>query len=974
MIFEDLLNGDYLIHVGTPHTGDIPHSGRFPWGSGEHPMQRYVDFYTAVNRLRTLGKTDKEIAEQLGVLNRYGKPDVNRLKARYSNARAEKKAAETAYMMELYEQGMGYTEIGRKLGIGESTVRSMLDPARAERLNINKQTAELLKEYVDQYRYVDISPGANIQLGVTQNRLDNAVAFLEEEGYQKNLIKIDQMGTDHQTTITVLTPPDCTYAELSENKYDVRYPGQTGKVFDENGDILKLGLEKSECVDSSRVMIRYNEEGGLDKDGLIQLRPGVDDISLGGLDYAQVRIGVDDKYYLKGMAVYDDRGMPPGVDIIFNTNKHLGTPLEDVLKPMKTDKDGDVDWDNPFGASIIQRHYIDSDGNRQLCATNIVTPEGKWDEWNKSLASQFLSKQPVPMAERQLGLSIADRKQEYDDICALENPAIKKTLLLKFADKCDSLAVDLKAAPFAGQKTHVLIPVPELKDTEVYAPNYADGTRVALVRYPHQGIFEIPELTVRNTGSPAKVVIPPDAPDAIGINHNVADRLSGADFDGDTVVLIPLSDKVRVRTKEPLEGLKGFDAKEQYAGYKGMAVLSKEATQIEMGKISNLVTDMTLQGANDEHLAAATRHAQVIIDAHKHKLDYKRSEIENHIEDLKKLYQKREDGGYGGAGTIISKAKSPENVTARKDWFASSTSIDPKTGEKIYKPLKEKDATYFKGKLKNVTKKDGGEVSVNWDKDDRLYYLKTDKDTGKKVRVYATEDDFTWIKKKTRVQESTKMAEAKDAYTLTSGGSRENPGYKMEGVYANYANEMKALANKARLEWLNTENQKRDPKAAVIFKAEVDSLNQKLEKAKSNAPLERQAQLLANRVISIKKVDNPDMTKDELKRMKSQAIDGARKKIGAGKQKIEITDNEWKAIQSHAISNAKLMDILSNTDLDKLRERATPRNTRTITNNMKALAKSMAASGYTNAQIADRLGVSPSSVSNIVGKKEVQDA
>ena len=188
------------------------------------------------------------------------------------------------------------------------------------------------------------------------------------------------------------------------------------------------------------------------------------------------------------------------------------------------------------------------------------------------------------------------------------------------------------------------------------------------------------------------------------------------------------------------------------------------------------------------------------------------------------------------------------------------------------------------------------------------------------------------------------------------------------------SNEMKALANKARLEWLNTENQKRDPKAAVIFKAEVDSLNQKLEKAKSNAPLERQAQLLANRVISIKKVDNPDMTKDELKRMKSQAIDGARKKIGAGKQKIEITDNEWKAIQSHAISNAKLMDILSNTDLDKLRERATPRNTRTITNNMKALAKSMAASGYTNAQIADRLGVSPSSVSNIVGKKEVQDA
>ena len=965
MIFEDLLNGDYLIHVGTPHTGDIPHSGRWPWGSGEHPMQRYVNFYDSYNRLKAMGKSKKEIAEALGVFNRYGKPDVNRLDARYSNARAEVRAAQVAYMMELRESGMNNSEIGRMVGLADTTVGSMLKKERIERLSLSKETADVLRDCVDKYRYVDISPGVNIQLGVTQTRLDKAVALLEEEGYQKNLIKVEVFGTDHSTNITVLTPPDCTYAELSENRFNIRYPGQDGKVFDDNGDILKLGLEKVQSIDSSRVMVRYNEEGGLDKDGLIQLRPGVDDISLGGLDYAQVRIGVDDKYYLKGMAVYDDRGMPPGVDVIFNTNKHLGTPFEKALKPMKVDKDGNVDWDNPFGATVNQSWYYDSDGARHLSAINIVTPEGKWQDWDRNLASQFLSKQPVAMAERQLGLAIADRKQEFDDICALENQAIKKKLLLTFADKCDSQAVDLSAAPFSGQQYHVIIPVPELKDNEVYAPNYPDGTRVALVRYPHQGIFEIPELTVRNTGSPAQAVIPKTAPDAIGINHNVADRLSGADFDGDSVVLIPLSDKVRVRTKELLDGLKGFDPKEKYRGYDGMKVLSEEAKQIEMGKVSNLITDMTLQGASDDDLAAATRHAMVIIDAAKHGLDYKRSEKDNRIAELKKTYQTKDENGRGGAGTIISRASSPEQVERRKDWFPSSNTIDPNTGEKI--PKYPKDNTYLKGKLKDVTKKDGGEVNLNKDKNDgRLYYLKTDPDTGKKVRIYATEDQFSWIKEQTRTQETTRMAEAKDAYTLTSGGSRANPGYKMEGVYANYANEMKALANKARLEWLNTPNQKKDPQAAVIYKAEVESLNRKLEEAKANAPLERQAWLLSNRVISVKKQSNPGMTKDELKRMKSQAIMGARLKIGATKPKIDITDNEWKAIQSHAISNSKLLSILDNTDLDQLRQRATPRNTRAITDNMKTLAKSMAASGYTNAQIADRLGISASSVYNII--------
>ena len=122
-------------------------------------------------------------------------------------------------------------------------------------------------------------------------------------------------------------------------------------------------------------------------DGVIQLRRGVDDISLGKSRYAQVRIGVDGTHYLKGMAVYSD-DMPPGIDIIFNTNK---SDKGDIHKAMKSIKD---DPDNPFGSIIRQKHYIDANGKRRLSALNIVGSEdpdgvkrpgeeGAWALWSK---------------------------------------------------------------------------------------------------------------------------------------------------------------------------------------------------------------------------------------------------------------------------------------------------------------------------------------------------------------------------------------------------------------------------------------------------------------------------------------------------------------------------------------------------------------------------------------------------------------
>ena len=967
LIFSE---GNSLMHYGTPR-----HSGRYPWGSGENPYQRYGDLYSNYNRLKAEHPdiSEKELARQLGVVDKFGKPSVTILRRKYSNARAEKRMADVATAQKYKDEGKGNSEIGRLMGINESSVRSLLDEKKKLRTNLNQETADVLAKYADKYKYIDISSGVESKLGVTKTRLDNAVDLLEEHGYSKHTIQIDQMGTNHKTTVTVLTKPGVEYSELSENRFDIRYPGQDSRVINSKGDITTLGLRKPDSVSSDRIMVRYTDEngkGGAERDGLIELRRGVDDISLGGAQYAQVRIAVDDTHYLKGMARYSD-DMPPGVDIIFNTNKKDNVSKLDTFKKMKTVGDTDkVDWENPFGASVTQREYIGDDGKPHISPVNIVREEGEWQKWSKNLASQMLSKQPVKLAQRQLNYSYQDRKVEFEEIKNLENPAVKKKLLLTYADACDQAAVELKASPFAKQQTHVILPYPELKDTECYAPNYKDGTKLALIRYPHGGTFEIPILTVRNTGSPAEKSIR-NAPDAIGINANVAGILSGADFDGDTVTAIPLSDKVKIRSKDPLDGLKGFDPKDAYPGYEGMTPITPRNKQMEMGKVSNLITDMTLKGASDDEIVRAVKHSMVVIDSEKHKLNYRQSEIDNNIAELKRLYQGKDDGSEGGgASTIISKAKSEYRVDARKDWYASSKSIGP-NGEKIYTPTNE---TVVEGKLKGIKVKDGGRVIINTErKTGLMYYVKDDETSNKKVRVYITEDDLDGPLKTTlKTQKSTKMAEATDAYELTSGGSRENPGYAMEGVYADYANHMKALANAARKEWANTKNLEYNKEAAVKYKDEVASLNEKLRVAKAHSADERQAQLLANKNMSARLRDNPDMGNDEKKKYKAQAINAARSLLGVQKKNtiIDITDREWEAIQSGAVSHSKAADIFENVDLDKLKERATPRAKKTITPSMKALAKGMHNAGFTTAQIADRLGISASSVYTITSGKE----
>ncbi len=63
-----------------------------------------------------------------------------------------------------------------------------------------------------------------------------------------------------------------------------------------------------------------------------------------------------------------------------------------------------------------------------------------------------------------------------------------------------------------------------------------------------------------------------NAPDAIGINPKVAQKLSGADFDGDAVIVIPNHNGL-VKTSASLEGLKNFDPITAYSPYEGMRTI-----------------------------------------------------------------------------------------------------------------------------------------------------------------------------------------------------------------------------------------------------------------------------------------------------------------------------------------------------------------------------------------------------------------
>lgn len=872
----------YLEHQGTPHQGSIPHSGRYAWGSGENSYQRATSWSDTVAKYRKTGLTDTQIATKLGIT-------TSEFRARNTIANQTIRLKNQSMIMGLHEKGLGPTEISRRTGIPESSVRMNLNEQVRHNVNRMESVKNDLKELIKENPYLDVGLGSAQQLGIKENTLKRAVQQLEAEGYHMHKVYVkNATNDDHWVEMKVLTKesnPDI----VREHKHEIVPPN----LYKAEDGTTKLGLRPIEHIDWKRVSIRYDEQGGTDKDGVMELRPGVKDLDLGGSRYAQVRIGVGGTHYLKGMAVYGDpKDFPKGVDVIFNTNKKQGTPKESVLKKLKDDPD------NPFGAQIK--------ANGQKGAINKVNEEGDWGTWSKTLSSQFVSKQPPALVKGRIQTTYDKLQKEFNEINSLTNPVIKKALMQDFADGLTTKRHNLKLTGFDRMKGQVILPLSGIKANEIYAPNFKNGEKVVLVRYPHGGIFELPELTVNNKLEKGPAKFMKGAKDAVGIDSSVASKLSGADFDGDTVMVIP-NNKNGIKTSRSLKELKNFDTNKYYSTDPNVLKRDSKGNwpekQRKMGEVSNLITDMTLKGASQSEIARAVKHSMVVIDAEKHNLDYKRSERENDIPSLKKNYQEHYDVISGkiknGASTLISRSKTEHRTL--EYWEKARTPEELAANPKL-------------------------------------------KPTIKKSKTISTDHVVEMVK---------------DAKTLGSGTPIEN----MYGDYINALGKMRAKANKV-VE--STPNMTMNKEAKLKYKSQVESLQNKLNLALSNSPRERQAQLIANKVIAEKR--DPNMQKDQLKKLKQQAIAAARVRTGADgtSSRITIEPDEWKAIQSGAVSTKMLTDIIRFSDSDRLKQLATPKKEDTISLSTANRAKGMLKNGRTYAEVAEALGVSVSTVQNLV--------
>ena len=940
-------NEESAKHYGTPR-----HSGRYPWGSGENP-QRHKTLLGRIDDLHKQGLTEKEIASALGYKS------TTELRAAKSIATNEEYKSRYETFKKMRDEGMGYTAIGRATGYSEGTVRSTLKSKLATQGDLADATVTMLKaRMTNEYPYVNVTAGAEAYLGISETKFKTSVAKLKEEGYSIQNVQIDQLGTakGNKTTIQVLAPPGTTYKDLKkeiENNTFADKIRPIDDVYSEDAGASYKYKQPPVSVDSKRIYIRYAEEGGADKDGVVELRPGVPDISLGKAKYAQVRIAVDNDLYIKGMAVYGK--VPEGYDMVVNSNKHEGTPLDKTLKKMNRDLEtGEIDTVNPFGAAIkedarlnlVNRTYIDKDGKEKQSAINVVYEQGDWSEWKDKIPAQFLSKQNPDTIKKQLNLTYAIKEDAFSEIKSVTNPVLKRKLLNEFADECDTSTEHLKAAAFANQKYAVILPVNSLKDNEIYAPNHNNGDHVALIRFPHAGTFEIPVLTVNNKNKEAKEVIG-NAIDAVGIGKKAAQQLSGADFDGDTVLVINTKD-VNIKATPAVQELIDFDTKTykypqeviDNPNYKKMADSTK---QKEMGIASNLITDMTIRNAPLEDMVKAVKHSMVVIDAQKHDLDYHQSEIDNDIKALKMKYQRHPDGSYGGASTLISQAKAEDRVPEHKEFRSTAKMNEDQkrrwfAGERVFE-----DEPVTRGSRPLYEKVKEGRYIVKDENGKPLMRPKLD-ENGNKIYV----DPVKLVKR-------TRMSQTDDAFTLSTGTVPEN-------LYAAYANKLKAMANEARKEARAIGTPKVDKSIAPEYREERRSLMEKVKNVKKNAPKEQQAQIIGNKLFKQVEEANPKMSNAEASKQRARYLKRAREITGAKRELIDITDREWEAIQRGAITSQLQIDVFKSCDPDRLKARAMPRPSNAIPTSKINLAKARLEAGYTQAEVASELGVSPTTL------------
>lgn len=882
--YTDLDSPD-ILHYGRGHASG-GHSGRYPWGSGD----KRIHFTEAVAALKESGITDKtKQAKELGISR-------NELQAHLSSEHAAIREEFTKRGRDLVGNGKSVNQAANELGVPEATLRSYLNntapSTHQARLTRAKQVTDMYRKALEeQSGYIDVGAGTEHQIGITKYQKDMALEALKQDGYYVHKVLLRNLtNPDKPISTQVLTKNPDQYDVQGKHALDVQLPNYQYE------GVKLTGISKPVDVPWKDVSINYGINGENDRDGTILVRRGNPEADLGASHYAQVRISVGGTHYMKGMAMYGDdddfKGLPSNVKYIFHTNKPSTKSPQDVLKKQK---DNPL---NPFESSI--RH--------QKGVFNIVNQEGDWSDYRTTLASQFLSKQNVSFVKERLKDTFKRDKEDYDSIVAITNPVVKQKLLQDLVgdpkDKTKRGSIDteqfhMRAVGEPGTRYKTLIANPWLKANEVYAPDYNDGDHVVLVRYPHGGTFELPDLVVNNKAPKSKKLLG-NAIDGIGIHPEAAHKLSGADFDGDTVIVLP-NNSGKIKYRKSLPGLKNFDPndyeltdpkdlpyettrKNRYTGkeekvtvYPGKHI-SPRGKQTEMGNVSNLITDMTIKGASDTELARAVKYSMVVIDSEKHHLDYKAAADAYGIKSLRKKYMTKINPDTGrkslGANTLISVAKHEQTK-----------------GE-------------GKGTLINTLAKQG-----------RLDKINSGSPVENAYQNYI--EQLQVIKNNGQKELSTIDIPKRDPYAAKA--------YSHEVLSLN--SKIKSISAQAPLE------RKAQVEANQAFKEYIE----------------------ANPTVS---TDRKKSLRSEM--LNNARLSNG---VTPYEKKVHITPKEWDAIQANAISKTALEKLLSKADMDELRSYATPKSKQAISPaKLSSIKRMMASNNYTLAEIAQSTGLSPNTI------------
>ena len=1034
MIAAFLDDGNDIRHIGTDyeHPGAYTHtgSGRYHHGEGENPHQHDYDPEYEFAQMKHRGASEEEILKAMGLSTTEYRKLVKELKSKDMTARHED-------VVKLSEMGLGATAIAKELSkrygyeISEGTIRGDLKRiAAGEKVRVTKLEAtkkiliDTLNEHTEDgkpYTFVDVGEGSEKYINVSQVLKDGAVSAIARENTDvfEHVIQVAQVNNSQQKTtvkfLVKVNDPSLTEGK-SETEVKKAAAAYLHQHYDEMAPITSSVIGAAEGVPSSvrkveypvsisheRVMIGYsddpvNGDDNLAKDGTMIIRPSAKDLTMTDCDtqtgvthYAQVRIAVDDSHYCKGMAMYGrEDQFPPGVDVIFYTNKTSNKSWDKVLKEFKKTKDENgnivVDKDNPFGADLKatgQRYYYDENGEKKMSAVNVLREEGDWNEYRKSLSAQFLSKQNLAFARNQLNTSIDNAKTQFDEIAAVKNAQVRNKLLEDFAESCDAKAIDLSAAATTGQLTQVLLPCPSLKSTtynddgsikeygHVYAPNYPDGHKLAIIRYPHANICEIPVLIVNNSNPEGKTQIGRGL-DAIGLPKSALDQLSGADTDGDTGTCIDVTKLeelgLHVDTTKYFDELIGFDSKAaapmtdvtvlnknwnaRSDGTSGKT-MSKRDRGLQMGRITNCISNMQkATGVTRDEMVRAMKYSMIVIDAYKHNLDWKGAEQEYGI---KEIYDKYSSGDKKAIWTV-SKASTQGGLETQDFKYESYTKADGTEGQKKVYINTETGEKY-------------------WSYTGREYEkLKEDPTTGKKT---GTGEMVKATQKSTGMEDAWRRGE--DATALVSAYNTP-----MEQEYAKYSNAMHDIANQARKMMVNnTETVVATAEVKAQYVNEVASLKAKLEVAQQNAPKERLAQMYAQAALKSWKANNPEDAKDSdmLKKKRTYFQNQARARTGANGSgtRVKISAKEYEAINAGAVPKNTVTDVLKRCDKNTLNKQAVPHDESAVSDFAIAMVKQWASQDpstrISQELLAKQIDISVSTVSQIAtGRYETEDA